>query len=485
MKKGWKRILSGALCAAVVMAGTMTGNTKAKAADAEEAAKKAYALPVQSNETEGWPAGPAVYGTSAIVMDADTKAVLYAKNIDERHAPASITKVLTALLAAENGNLDTDKVLFSQESVDFLEPGDAYIAMRPGEEITLKDAVYGMLLASANEVSYAIAENIGNKLEGAGGGYEKFIAGMNKRAKELGAKNTNFMNPHGLFEEQHYTSVYDMAVISAELFWHPELLQIMQTGQYEIPPTNLEKESRIFQQKHRMLIKGGKDYYEYCVGGKTGYTDESGNTLVTLADNGKQRLVCVEMETRGQHIYDDTKNLLDYGFQNFAKKELPDSVIKKAEKELNAKIEEGMATLPADADIKEISCKLESSESNGEEAVFTYKNQRVGKVKAEKKEIKEEKTEKKKEILPKISFPKPDKKILAGAGAAAVLLLILILVFCFRRKRGRRGYYMKHRRKRLAQERRRQRKIRRKADRARRKARRKARKNAGRVGKRW
>ena len=123
MKRKLTKILAGLLCMAAVMM-PMAG---AKAADVEEEAKQSYELPVQSNEIKDWPEGPAVYGKSAIVIDADTKAVLYAKNIDDEHYPASITKVMTALLAVENGNLDTDKVVFSQESVDFLEPGDAYI----------------------------------------------------------------------------------------------------------------------------------------------------------------------------------------------------------------------------------------------------------------------------------------------------------------------------------------------------------------------
>ena len=121
MKRKMKKILSGLLCVAVALMPA----AKVWATDVEEEAKKAYELPVQSNEIENWPQGPAVYGQSAIVIDADTRSILYAKNMHDKHYPASITKVLTALLAAENGNLNTDRVTFSQESVNFLEPGDA------------------------------------------------------------------------------------------------------------------------------------------------------------------------------------------------------------------------------------------------------------------------------------------------------------------------------------------------------------------------
>lgn len=461
MKKKLQQILSGVLCT-VIMAGLCGGQVRA--IDIEEEAKKAYEMPIQSNEQEGWPQGPKVYGKSAIVMDADTKAVLYAKNIDDRHFPASITKIMTAVLAMENGDLNTDKVLFSQESIDFLQPGDAYIAMRPGEEISLKDAMYGMMLASANEVSYAIAENIGKKLQGNGTDYEKFITAMNERAKQLGAKNTNFVNPHGLHNENHYTSVYDMALISAELFKYPEILEIMQTGEYTIPPTNLEKEPRIFQQKHEMLLKYNKHFYQYCVGGKTGYTDEAGNTLVTLADNGKMRLVCVEMETRGQHIYDDTKNLLDYGFRNFGKQEVKKSILEKIEKKNRVQIKEDTlyVTMPNNGEQTELDIRMEDSPS------ITYKNQTVGKVDAEKQSshIKKDSSGKGKELIEKIDLGKLRKnsKLLIGIVAAAVvvLLLIVLLIIRIRRKKRRRSFLNSSRKVR-ARERKRQRKMRRAA----------------------
>lgn len=471
MKRKMKQLLSGLLCVAAILMPV----SSVKAVDAEEEAKQAYALPVQSNEINNWPEGPAVYGKSAIVMDADTKAVLYAKNIDDTHYPASITKMMTALLAAENGNLDTDKVLISQDSVDFLQPGDAYIGMRPGEEISLKDAMYGILLASANEVSYAVAENIGNKMQGTGSGYEKFIQAMNDRAKELGATHTHFVNPHGLQDENHYTSVHDMALISAEVFAHPELLEIMQTYEYTIGPTNLEKESRTFQQRHEMLISWNKHYDQDCVGGKTGYTDEAGNTLITLADNGKMRLVCVEMETRGKHIYDDTKSLLDYAFANFTKQEVQSSTLEKAQKKTQSSVtgtEPVYVSLPTNASQEDL--KFTTGSENDESMLYlTYEGQKVGKVKADIKQ--EIAVSKQGEDLTKSSIVKDVIKtvedykwILIGA-AAVLILLIVILILVFRRRRRRSFLRMTGRQKR--QERRRRRRMRKEAKRSRKRAR--------------
>lgn len=156
----------------------------------EEALQASYDTVPDTDNIQGWPQGPRVYGNSAIVMDMDSGAVLYAKKPDERHYPASITKLLTALVALENSKTD-DEVYFSEDSVSFLEPGDASIGMTPGEILSMNDALYGMLLASANEVSYAIAESVGKLM---GGDYNTFIQAMNDRAAELGCTGSHWMN---------------------------------------------------------------------------------------------------------------------------------------------------------------------------------------------------------------------------------------------------------------------------------------------------
>lgn len=280
----------------------------------EEAREKSYGRQPESNSIPGWPQGPQVYGNAAIVMDVNSGAILYAKSIDDKHYPASITKMMTALVALENSTMD-DEVLFSQDSIDILEWDYASIGMTPGEILSMEDAMYGMLLASANEVAYAIAESVGNKM---GGGYEAFIREMNDRAVELGCTGSHWVNPNGLFEELHYTTAHDMALITSELCKHPEVFTIMQTLNYTIGPTNLMDESRTFQQNHKMLWPGNSKYYEYCTGGKTGFVDESRTTLVTTADNGTLQLAAVVLRDDG-NSYDDTRAMLDYAFGNFSK----------------------------------------------------------------------------------------------------------------------------------------------------------------------
>ncbi|MEG0228515.1 MAG: D-alanyl-D-alanine carboxypeptidase, partial [Lachnospiraceae bacterium] len=186
MKRRWKKGLAAVLSGLVFLSTgvTIDAEDEAKQKTPEQIAIEqemaaAYAMPVNSNGLENWPQGPAVYAESAIVMDVNSGAILYAKNVDEKRFPASITKIMTALVTLENSQL-TDRVKFTKDSISFLEYGDAHIGMKPGEEISMEDALYGMLLASANEVSHAIAENAG------GFGYDGFIAKMNEKAEELG-----------------------------------------------------------------------------------------------------------------------------------------------------------------------------------------------------------------------------------------------------------------------------------------------------------
>ena len=297
--------------------GQTTDNTAAQQtelSDFEKQKKASYDTVPETNNIEGWPEGPKVYGNSAIVMDMNSGAVLYGKKIDEQHYPASITKLLTVLIALENSSLD-DEVLFSQESIDILRSDYASIGMRPGEILSMKDALYATMLASANEVAYAVGENVGKLM---GGDYNTFIQAMNDRSKELGCTGSNWTNANGLHDDQHYTTAHDMALITSALYQYEEFRTIAQTLNYTIGPTNLVNEERVFQQHHKMLWPGNSNYYEYCTGGKTGYTDQSRTTLVTTADNGTLQLVAVVLQDDGD-VYADTRSMFDYGFDNFSK----------------------------------------------------------------------------------------------------------------------------------------------------------------------
>ena len=291
----------------------LTEQEKAEKAE-QELQQQVYAMPVESNGWENWPQGPGTYGEAAIVMEVGTGAILYAKNIDDHHYPASITKVLTALVALENGQL-TDTVTFSHDRVAFLQPGDSSVGLKEGNIISLDQALHATLLASANEAAYAVGESVGIN---AGYDYNWFLEQMNTRCKELGGENSNFVNTNGLHDPNHYTCARDMALIGRELFKYPEFFSIVQTLNYEISESETT-EQHVFQQKHKMLIPGNSNYYEYAIGGKTGYTSDALSTLITMADNGNLQLVCVVLRTHGANIYPDTRNLFDYAFANFQK----------------------------------------------------------------------------------------------------------------------------------------------------------------------
>ncbi len=270
----------------------------------------AYYDEIQSNEVSGWPQGDAVQAEAAIVMDAETGAVLYAKDIGEVLYPASITKIMTALLALENGNLD-DVVKFSEYAVYSIEYGSSHLGLTEGEELTLEQCLYGILLASANEISNAVAEHIG-------GDVTHFVEMMNERAAELGCVHTHFVNPHGLHDEDHYVCAWDMALIMREALRNPKFREIIGTVEYFYPETNLVDEKRYFMNHHKMISEEG-ELYDGCIGGKNGFTDEAWNTLVTAAERDGQELICVVLKVPGQYeSYEETRVLLDYGFDHFS-----------------------------------------------------------------------------------------------------------------------------------------------------------------------
>lgn len=318
----------GTLCLSAILAAAFVLTPAVKifaeegdtAADRETQRQTCYAEPTDSNGLTNWPQGPAVYADSAIVMDMNSGAILYGKQIDKQHYPASITKLLTTLVALDHAKL-TDKVEFSQDSISFLQYGDAHIGMRAGEELTLEDSLYAVLLASANEVSYAVAESVGKQM---GGDYNTFIEAMNEESDALGCTGSHWTNANGLHDEQHYTTAHDMALIGAAVYQKEAFRTIAQSLTHQIPPTNLVNEVRTVNQKHKMLWPQNANYYEYCKGGKTGYTDQARTTLVTMADNGELQLVAVVLYDFGSDAYTDTRAIFDYGFNNFSKVMLKD-----------------------------------------------------------------------------------------------------------------------------------------------------------------
>ncbi len=267
----------------------------------------ALSTPVSAESSKPFPTAEA-----AILMDASTGQVLYSKNSDKRMYPASITKLLTALVAIELLN-PADILTFSEDAINSVDYNSSRIGMKPGESISVNDALHGLLLMSANEVANGIAEKAGGSIEG-------FVELMNERAKSLDAESSSFMNPHGLTDDNHYTTAYDMALITKEVIMLDYFLEIMQHSMHQIQPTNKVDEIRYLAQQHKMLSKksDARIYREDVIAGKIGYTSKSGHTLVTAARQGERTLVTVIMNVDARNLYTDTKQLLDYGFDGFS-----------------------------------------------------------------------------------------------------------------------------------------------------------------------
>jgi D-alanyl-D-alanine carboxypeptidase len=215
---------------------------------------------------------------------------------------------MTGLLAIENANL-SDTITFSRNAVYSIGWDSSSIGMDVGESITMEQALYGLMVASANEVANGIAEHVGGDLD-------NFALMMTERAAELGAQNTNFKNAHGLPDTEHYTSAYDMALIAAAFFKNEMLAKIGNTLTYHFVATDTQPDDFVIRNKHR-LINGEIPANCTILGGKTGYTNDSRQTLVTIAEKDGMRLICVILKEETPEQFNDTVLLFDYGFSNF------------------------------------------------------------------------------------------------------------------------------------------------------------------------
>ncbi len=277
------------------------------ATDYEEQAQLRKELPIQSNEISGWPHGPEITAQAAIVMEANTGTILYAKNIHEELFPASTTKIMTCLLAVENASLGDD-ITFSNEAVFSVPKGGSNIGMDVGQSITLEQALYGIMVGSANEVANAVGEHVS-------GSISEFVELMNTRAKELGCTNTHFANTNGLQADDHYTSAYDLALISRAFFNNELLCKVGNTPRYHFTATDTQPDDFYLKNKHKLI--NGEISYEGILGGKTGYTDLARETLVTCAEKDGLRLICVVFMEESPTQFTDTVTLFNYGFNNF------------------------------------------------------------------------------------------------------------------------------------------------------------------------
>ena len=273
----------------------------------------AAGMPMTAFAKPDWPSDTGIESEAGIVMDADSGAVLFGQNIHVQKAPASITKILTALVVIENSSLD-DTITFSHDAVYNVEDGSGNKnSIEEGDTLSVRDCLYLLLMRSSNQAANALAEHVGGSRDG-------FVKMMNEKTAELGCENSHFANPSGLNDDTQLTSVYDMALIASAAYKNDTLLTISKDKSYRLPATKNNPDGVTIQPEHKLLITTDTEspnYYPYAVAGKTGYTSVAGQTLVTYAIKDDRRQIAVTMKSTQATHYQDTIALLDFGFLRF------------------------------------------------------------------------------------------------------------------------------------------------------------------------
>ena len=272
-----------------------------------------FLCPLTAQAAADWPENVSIQADGGIVIDGDTGTVLYGKNMHTPYYPASITKILTALIVLERCSLD-EMVTFSYDAVYNVEEDSSSAGIDEGDELTVRDCLYALLLASANESANALAEHVA-------GSREAFADLMNEKAASLGCTDSHFANPSGLNDPNHYVSAYDMALITQAAIQNPTFVEISGSRTYRLyglkrAPADEYPDGFPIANHHRMCMQNTEVTYPGAFCGKTGYTSLAGNTLVTCARRDGMTLIAVVLNGHQTH-YSDTKELLDFGFENF------------------------------------------------------------------------------------------------------------------------------------------------------------------------
>ena len=255
-------------------------------------------------------------GEGVLLMDYDSNRILYEKNSNERLYPASTTKIMTAILAIELGKMN-DIVEVDEEIIKLTD--GSHIALDYDERMKFEDLLNGLMVASANDAALAIAKHLSGSIDG-------FVGLMNAKAKELGAMNTNFVNPNGLHDDNHYTTASDLYLIARYAMENETFRQYASKSQYTIPPTNKKTEARLLHTTNKFLYGNERMdldgslvpiKYNGIKGIKTGTTPEAKNCLVSFAERDGKKMISIVLKSQGKQVYADTVKLFDYGFNNF------------------------------------------------------------------------------------------------------------------------------------------------------------------------
>lgn len=262
-----------------------------------------------------------VVSETAVVMDAVTGQVIYNKNAYQKMYPASTTKILTGLLAVELGDM-SDKITYSYDAIYGIERGSSHASISVDEVLTLEQSLYAMAIESANDAAAGIGEYLENKSG------KNLSDLMNERAKAAGALNSNFVNPHGLPDNNHYTTAYDLAMIARECIKYDDFKAAFTAKTYSIPPTNKQSQTRTFNNANwftnGVFIYDGNFQREGLLMSKTGWTQEARHTLVTAFERDGKTLICVVMNaTRDDDTFGDTEHLLNWTIENYKSIDVP------------------------------------------------------------------------------------------------------------------------------------------------------------------
>lgn len=255
--------------------------------------------------------GPDINAESALLIDNKTNKVLYSKDMNRRMFPASTTKILTAILVLENHSLD-EKVTASYNAVMTIPSGYSTASIQIDEVLTVEQLLELLLVHSANDAANVLAEYTG-------GSIDSFVAMMNTKINELELSDTHFTNPYGLQDDNHYTTAHDLAIIMQYCLKNDDFRKIAGQASCAIPSTN-KSEPRKYSSTNELLIAGNSNYYPNLIAGKTGYTSEAGECLVSAAYNDNLELVGVILNSNNR--FKDTRSLYNYGYTNFSIKNI-------------------------------------------------------------------------------------------------------------------------------------------------------------------
>ena len=425
-----------------------------------------------------WPIDTGIQSEAGIVMDMDSGAVLFAQNIHEQKIPASITKLLTALVVIENTNDLDAPVTFSHDAIYNVESGAGNkFNLEEGDVLSVRQCLYAMLLQSSNQSANALAEYVA-------GSRQAFVDMMNQRIAELGCNESHFANPSGLNDDTQRTTAYDMAIIARACFQNPTVLEIASARTSTIPATANNPNGRTFSIEHKMLLSDDSNYYPDAIAGKTGWTSQAGQTLVTYARREGRGQIAVTLKSTQKTHYSDTKTILDFGFKRFKNVNVAENethyITGEEPVEINGVSylpselyldDTAVITLPNDAEFGDADQYLQTEipENHPEGAVgriiYSYNDRQIGvawlyttKALSSAAEPSQEAPEQtdpssSKEPSEKKGISLPDG-LIAGAGAAVLLLIAVCGIYAAvqQRKEKERLARMKERRRKRLEE---------------------------------